>query len=76
MSCILLKARLMVNTPGHISTKGNQLLFLTPFEIVAIVIVPPRGTHRSRACTPEVSSKFVNVKYKCQRKGFMHLSIC
>ena len=39
----------MVNTPGNILANGNQHLYLTTIDIVAIGIVRPRRIHRGQA---------------------------
>ena len=50
------KIRLMVNTPGNILAKGNQHLYLTPLDIVAIAIAHPPRIHRNRGYKPDLSS--------------------
>ena len=63
-----LKIRLMINTAGNILTKGNQHLYMTPLDIVAIAIVRPPRILRGRAYNPEVTS----ILYICQYIPFQY----
>ena len=71
MKYISLKIRLMVKTSGNILAKDNQHLYLTPLDIVAIVIVRPPRIHRGRAYKPEVTSIFCT----CQYIPFQYLTL-
>ena len=61
----------MVNTPGNMLEKGNQHLYLTPLDIVAIAIVRLPRIHRGRAYRPDVSS----ILYTCQYIPFQYLTL-
>ena len=61
----------MVNIPGNILAKGNQHLYMTTLDIVAIAIVHPPRIHRGRAYKPDVSS----ILYTCQYIPFQYLTL-
>ena len=58
-----LKIRLMINIAGNIFTRGNQHLYMTPLDIVAIAIVRPPRILRGRVYNPEVTSIVCTCQY-------------